>query len=141
MTDVKLKEKFIELRAGGVSFDNIANKLKKSKTTLIKWQFELSKEINNLQYTEIQNLLEKYQMTKKRKLEFYSKQLEKVYEALEKKDYDNISAKELNDLREKFENRLSEEKKYIKYFTGEKINRSTFELPSLFSVEDETVPL
>jgi transposase len=141
MTDVKLKEKFIELRAGGVSFDNIANKLKKSKTTLIKWQSELDKEINNLKYSEIQNLIEKYKITKQRKIEFYSKQLEKVYEALEKKDYESISVKELNDLREKIENRLSDEKEKIKYFTGETITTNQFDLSSLVSTEDVTVPL
>ena len=141
MTETELKEKFIELRAGGVSFDNIAKELKKSKTTLIKWQQELNQEINNLQYSEIQNLLEKYQITKKRKLEFYSKQLKKVYEALEKKDYDNISVKELNDLREKIENRLSNEKENIRYFTGETISTNQFELSSLIDTEDITIPL
>lgn len=118
MNDIELKEKFITLRAEGVSFDNIAKELKKSKTTLIEWQREFKKDINNLQYFNIQNLIEKYQVTKKRKLEFYSKQLDKIYKAFEQKNYNDVSIKELNDLRTKFECDLEKEKSKISFDTG-----------------------
>ena len=44
----KKAEEFIKLRAEGYSFDNIAEKLKISKPTLIKWSKEYEFEINEL---------------------------------------------------------------------------------------------
>jgi len=119
MTDAKQKEKFIKLRAEGISFDTIAKELSKSKTTLINWQRELDSEINNLQYSIIQNLIEKYKITKQRKIEFYSKELDKIYKALEKKNYDELPAKQLHELREKLTQSIDKEKIDIEFDTGE----------------------
>jgi transcriptional regulator len=42
------KQRFIELRAKGWSFDKIAKELDKAKQTLINWSKELQDEIANL---------------------------------------------------------------------------------------------
>lgn len=123
MTDAELKERFIELRAEGVSFDSIAKELNKSKTTLIKWQRELESEINNFQYSIIQGLIEKYKITKQKKIEFYGKELDKIYNALEKKNYEELSIKQLHELREKLDENIEDEKRNIEFDTGEKISK------------------
>ena len=46
MKDSSVKEKFIQLRAKGLSFDKIAKQIKISKPTLLKWSEEFEKEIN-----------------------------------------------------------------------------------------------
>ena len=120
MTDAELKERFIELRAEGVSFDSIAKELNKSKTTLIKWQRELESEINNFQYSIVQGLIEKYKITKQKKIEFYGKELDKIYNALEKKNYEELSIKQLHDLRIKLDTFIEHEKGKIGFYTGDK---------------------
>lgn len=48
MKDTDTKQRFIELRAKGLSFDKISDKLNTSKQTLINWQSEFNAEIANL---------------------------------------------------------------------------------------------
>lgn len=48
MKDQETKERFVELRAKGWSFDRIARELKVSKQTLINWSRELALQIGNL---------------------------------------------------------------------------------------------
>jgi transposase-like protein len=43
--DINLKEKFIQLRAKGFSFDKIAKEISTSKPTLLKWSEEFEGEI------------------------------------------------------------------------------------------------
>ena len=45
MKDNSIKEKFVLLRAEGLSFDKIAKKIKVSKPTLIEWQKDFRDEI------------------------------------------------------------------------------------------------
>ena len=52
MEILETKEKFIELRAKGWSFDKIAKELGKAKQTLINWSKELEDEIDNLKALE-----------------------------------------------------------------------------------------
>lgn len=64
MKDQETKEKFVELRAKGLSFDRIAAELETSKQTLINWAKELENEISNLKKVELEALQEKYFMLK-----------------------------------------------------------------------------
>ena len=52
MKDTAQKEKFIQLRAKGLSFDKISKEINTSKPTLLKWSEELEGEIANLAYLE-----------------------------------------------------------------------------------------
>lgn len=53
MKDINLKEKFIQLRAKGVSFDKISKETSSSKPTLLKWSEEFEGETVNLAYLEM----------------------------------------------------------------------------------------
>ena len=50
MKDLQTKEKFIELRARGLSFNKIAEEIEVSKPTLLKWSSEFSEEIANRRF-------------------------------------------------------------------------------------------
>ncbi len=73
-----------------------------------------------MQYSIIQNLIVKYKITKQRKIEFYSKELDRIYKALEKKSYDDLPVKQLHELREKITQSIENEKSKIEFDTGEK---------------------
>ena len=56
METTELKERFIELRAKGWSFDKIAKETGKAKQTLIDWSKELQDEIGNRKALELEAL-------------------------------------------------------------------------------------
>ena len=58
MEAIETKERFIELRAKGWSFDKIAKELGKAKQTLIDWSKELQDEIANRKALELEALYE-----------------------------------------------------------------------------------
>ena len=127
MKDQETKEKFIQLRAEGRSFDSIAKELNTSKPTLIKWSRELEREINNAKYFVAQNIMQQFKITKQEHLKYLTKELEKIYEALGQKDYKELPVKDLILLKEKFEEDLKKELSGVEYRTGEFIVGPTFD--------------
>jgi len=113
------KAKFIELRAEGLSFDTISNKLGISKPTLINLQRELDKEIRNITYLKTLALVEKYKLTKLAKIEFYLSQLEKLNKEIDKKDLSEVSYKDLCSIKQSMENDLKQELNSVSFHTGE----------------------
>lgn len=130
MKDTEAKTLFVELRAKGTSYDSIAKQLNKSKSTLVKWNQELNKEIQNAEFIECQALLEQYKLNKKAKIEFLSEQLNKAREVLKAKDLNEIPIKDLIILIEKYERSLKEELLSIQYHTGE----FTSDIPTLYNM-------
>ncbi|MBK8552798.1 MAG: hypothetical protein IPL53_17745 [Ignavibacteria bacterium] len=89
------KEKFVQLRAEGNSFDKISDMLNISKPTLINWNVEFKKEIDNLEYLKYQSILEQYKLIKQKRIEFLSEHLSKINEAINNKNYEDLSIKDL----------------------------------------------
>lgn len=109
MKSEKIKEKFIELRAQGLSFDKIAKKLKMSKQTLITWSKELYREIHNLKTLELEVLYEKYYFLKRNRIELFGEQLKAIKEELQKRDFSKISTERLLELLPRYYGHLKEE--------------------------------
>lgn len=95
MNNIETKEKFIELRAKGNSFQSIAISLGVSKQTLINWSKELHMEINNLRTVEYDALITKYRLNKQKKLEVYGEILDKVCKEIQKRDFVELSTEKL----------------------------------------------
>ena len=108
---IQEKEKFIQLRAQGLSFDKIAEELNISKNTLLKWQGEFFEEVKEAQFTEYENLLNEYQVHRTKRFEQNCKLLKAVYAELEKRTerLEKCSVPELEKLAEKLEKRIEEE--------------------------------
>jgi transcriptional regulator len=98
------QQQFLVLRANGNTFDNIATELKVTKQTLLNWSKIYEDEINDLKYLAMLELKEKYRYSQKTKYETLLKQIEKVDDAILKKDLSKASLKDLmmfkNDLLE-----------------------------------------
>lgn len=127
------KEKFIQLRAEGNSFDKISDILNISKPTLINWNIEFSKEIDNLEYLKYQSILEQHKLVKQKRIEFLSEHLEKINDALSKKTYEDLSIKDLILIRKELSSEIFRETNNNKYYTGFFENEDT----SGFSWGDE----
>ena len=78
-------EKFLELRAQGLSFDKISGITGISKPTLLKWNREYGKELVQAHYFELQALLAQYGIMRRSRVESVSVLLQSVMEELKKR--------------------------------------------------------
>jgi len=109
MEILKVKERFIELRAKGWSFDKIAKELGKAKQTLIDWSKELEDEIANLKAMELEALYESYYLLKENRLQTFGAMLTKIKEEALKRDLSDVPTDKLLDLLLKYENQIRDE--------------------------------
>ncbi len=106
---LKTKEKFIELRAQGYSFDRIAKELGKAKQTLIDWSKDLQEEIANRRALELEALYEGYYLLKEAKIKKYGAILSKITTELEERDFKNVSTGRLLELYLLYFEKISQE--------------------------------
>jgi orotate phosphoribosyltransferase-like protein len=95
MKDTETKERFIELRARGLSYDAIAKELALSKQTLINWSKELKIEIANLKSICLDTIFTQYYVYKDSRVKLLGETLEKLRIELEKRDISNIPTDKL----------------------------------------------
>ncbi|PGX73779.1 hypothetical protein [Priestia megaterium] len=101
VTKIDQKEKFIELRAKEVSYEEIAKQLAVSKPTLIKWGKELKIEVSNRRALELELLQERYYVSKRKRIELYGEQLKELIVELKKRDLSELSTEKLIELQMK----------------------------------------
>lgn len=106
---LETKERFIELRAKGWSFDKIAKELGKAKQTLIDWSKELQDEIANRKALELEALYETYYLLKEAKIKKYGAILSKITNELESREFNNVPTGRLLELYLLYFERLSQE--------------------------------
>ena len=106
---LETKERFIELRAKGWSFDKIAKELGKAKQTLIDWSKELQDEIANRKALELEALYETYYLLKEAKIKKYGAILSKITDELESRNFSNVPTGRLLELYLLYFERLSQE--------------------------------
>ncbi|BDH62889.1 hypothetical protein MTP04_30190 [Lysinibacillus sp. PLM2] len=109
MKDLVTKKEFIQLRSQGTSFNKIAEKLKVSKTTLIEWNKEFEKEIANLKAIELEELFQMYYVQKRKRIEIYGNQLEKIIGEIEKRNLSDLQTDKLFELKLKYLEHLKKE--------------------------------
>ena len=109
MKDTQTKNRFIELRSQGISYEKIATELKVSKQTLINWSKELQLEILNLRAIQLEALQEKYFLTKEKKIEFIGNIMNTLKAEADKRDLTKLSDRELLELILKFSEKLDKE--------------------------------
>jgi hypothetical protein len=114
MNTSDVKEKFIELRAKGYSYERISKELGKCKQTLVDWAKKYEEEIANLKSMELEALNEKYFLQKQRKIEVFGESLKAIQKELSSRDLREVPTDKLMDLF----------LKYFSYLEAEKIEPS-----------------
>jgi restriction endonuclease Mrr len=109
MESIKTKERFIELRAKGWSFDKIAKETGKAKQTLIDWSKELQDEIANLKALELEALYESYYLLKENRLQTFGVMLTKIKAEVERRDLSDVPTDKLLELLLKYNSQVKEE--------------------------------
>lgn len=98
MKDPALKDEFIELRAQGMSFALIAERLDVAKSTLIAWSKEAENDISNLRQIYAEAMREKYRMGAERRVKLFAKQLDLMETEIAKRDLSSIPTERLFDI-------------------------------------------
>ena len=109
METLETKNKFIELRAKGYSFDKIAKELGIAKQTLIDWSKEFKNQIANLKAFELEVLQEKYFLSKKNRLETFGSLLGSIKKEIINRDLSDVPTDKLLDLFLKFSIQIEKE--------------------------------
>ena len=109
MEGIETREKFVELRARGWSFDKIAKELGKAKQTLIDWSKELQDEIGNRKALELETLYEAYYLHKENRLKTFGVLLNKIKKEVEDRDLSEVPTEKLLELLLKYSNQVKEE--------------------------------
>jgi IS30 family transposase len=92
---VEVKERFVELRASGLSYDAIAAQLNVSKPTLIGWGRELAREVHNARTLRMDALFEQYAVAKAKRVEVFGKRLDSILTELDKRDMSKVPTEAL----------------------------------------------
>jgi hypothetical protein len=106
---LETKEKFIELRAKGWSFDKIAKEIGKAKQTLIDWSKELQDEIANRRALELEAIYESYYLLKENRLQTFGGLLNKIKDEVLSRDLTDVPTDKLLDLFLKYNSQIKEE--------------------------------
>lgn len=109
MESSDLKERFIDLRARGLSFDKISKELGKAKQTLIDWSKELQEEIANRKALELEALYEKHYLLKENRLQIFGEMLRKIKAEADKRNLSDIPTDKLLELLLKYNSLVKEE--------------------------------
>lgn len=87
----EVKQEFIEMRASGVTYEEISESLDVSRTTLHKWNKEFRNQIKETKDVLNKTLLEQFELAEKTKLELLTKKLNEIYLTIK-----NIAPETLN---------------------------------------------
>jgi len=109
METTEQKEKFIEMRAQGYSFDKIAKELGRAKQTLLDWSKEYEEEIANLKALELDALYEKYYLHKEQRLQTFAELLDKIKQEIDKRKLSDVTTEKLLELYLKYQAQIKEE--------------------------------
>ena len=92
---LKDHQKFIELRAKGLSYDKISKELGMNKNTCVSLSKKYEIEIQNTKQIELEAIREEFFLMKKQKISILADQLKKVREQLEIRDFSDVSTIDL----------------------------------------------
>lgn len=91
MTDTEIQQRFITLRARGVTYVRIAEELGVCKRTLVNWSRRFQYDINNQRAIELEALQENLIATREARARAFAAQLEAVEEELRKRSLADVS--------------------------------------------------
>jgi hypothetical protein len=105
----ELKSKFVQERASGKSFKEISTSLNVPIDTLILWAKILKYDIGNQKAIELDEVSNRFKITKKRRIELIGNILTKIQDELDTRDYKDIPTEKLFDYLLKYSSELNKE--------------------------------
>lgn len=109
MKPLEDREEFIKLRAEGLSYSQIMQKLGIAKATCSSWEKEFKEQIAELKADRIEELYNSYFMTKEARIKKLGETLNQINTALENADLSTVAPEKLLDYKLKYMEALKEE--------------------------------
>lgn len=95
MHDNQTKDKFIELRAKGISLDKISEQLDVSKGAVYDWELRFKPQIQRLRAVELQAIQERVLSGYEQELTYLAEELKRVQAELRDRDYGYCNTEQL----------------------------------------------
>ena len=109
LKDQETRQKFIKLRAEGLSFAKIAQELDISKATCSEWQKQYEKNIAKLQKDQLEELYRSYGMLKSQRIASLGSTLQKIDNAIQEADFSSVDPAKLLEIKLKYQDALKGE--------------------------------
>ena len=119
----ELKSEFVQLRAKGLPYAKIAERLGVAKSTLANWNAELEAEVASARAMELEALQEEYFLLKEGRIRLLGEQLRRIRDELAGRDLADLSTDKLMDLMLRHYAALKEEFVETRVFTEAEIKR------------------
>ncbi len=97
MKDNETKEQFIVMRAQGLSYQKISERLNTSKPTLLKWSAEMAERIDEAKILAVDAVLEEYGISRVSKVRQLATILKKIEDELATRDFKDVPTDKLLD--------------------------------------------
>ncbi len=108
-TDPSVKNRFIELRAQGLTYDLIAQELNVSRRTLVYWSEIFRARIDALRAAYLESLLDKYSGLQENRIKVLGTKLNSLLQTLETRSLDSLPTGKLLGLVLQFSTALKKE--------------------------------
>jgi|GEM_PF-2518987 len=89
------KDSFVELRAKGVTLAKAAEELGIARSTALNWENDLKEKIEACKAIRLEELQEKYQISKEKRIELFGEKLLAINEELKKRDLSEVPTPKL----------------------------------------------
>jgi len=138
MSKQDAKDKFIELRIKGETFESIAKKLNVSKQTVINWSKEknIQEAIETAELMKIQSILKTYQLNREAKIKYYCELNDKIKNELSKRDFSKLAVDKLFKILISNESKISYLIPSKQFFENELDISSSFTKTFVFNPQD-----
>ena len=116
------KERFVELRAEGRSYDEIAGILEVSRQTLQSWSKDMKLALENAKSFRMDAVKAKYQLSQLHRVEVFCQVLDRIKSELAKRDFSSIPTEKLLDMLLKYSNAAKDEDlplEFLEYESGD----------------------
>ena len=124
----KEHKEFITLRANGETFDSIAQKQNKAKSTLIAWSKLYETDINDMVFLSMQSLKEEFKHTQRQKYKQLLEHLAKVDKAISNIDLTKATIKDLILVRNDIQNSIDNLEKNTKFKKTNLMEKDSYNL-------------
>jgi transcriptional regulator with XRE-family HTH domain len=109
------KLQFIEMRAQGLSFMEISEKIGVSKQTLIEWSKALSVELKNARALRLDELFQRFAIAKEKRLELLARELGRIQSELSERDLSDVATEKLFEMMLKCNQHIKDEFQPIEF--------------------------
>jgi hypothetical protein len=119
----ELKADFVQLRAKGLPYVRIAERLGVAKSTLANWNAELEAQIASARAMELEALQEEFFLLKEGRIRLLGEQLQRLRQELANRDLSSVPTDKLLELLLKYQIVLKEESVEVRPLSDAELSR------------------